>query len=557
MTLADGRMYVFGGHDMQSNNGLFKVQIFDPETERWVRRARPCTRENWADATNRPATGLFPDCDPHELIGTPESTRTVTQPADPSDMKYARWYPTAIPLPNNTILIFGGPDQDATVLPNTSFDNVGASDAAFNASRTNQVVPEVYDPKTDHTIALENAPKTFPLYPQAEVVQFDRNGDGAFQRDDWKVCTMGGTERIASPFRAGDRYFGPFTGATWCLDVLAALEDPARGVRAAPADENRFWELLDTAAESRPYCCPTASFVELDRHGRTVSHRWYMISGTAAGRSTATIEVIDFADSVPRWRTAGALTHPNNTGKAVLLPDGTVFFNNGLGLAGTPFPERAGLRYQIYDPTTETTRAVALTTVPRGLHGTATLLPDATVFVAGENREALVRPDDPAFSDPANPLFLEGLRLERGDPDLGVPNGQVFRPPYLFNTNGSRAGRPVIRKAPDELDYRGHFDVEVTRASGTIASVVLLRSDHNTHQLTTGDRHVKLAFERKDKGRRERLRVVAPRQPAQAVPGIYMLFVLDETGVPSVAKQVRLMPEKRGERHHDGDEDDD
>ncbi len=40
VTLSDGRVYVFGGHDMQSNNGLYKVNIFDPETETWVARAR-------------------------------------------------------------------------------------------------------------------------------------------------------------------------------------------------------------------------------------------------------------------------------------------------------------------------------------------------------------------------------------------------------------------------------------------------------------------------------------------------------------------------------------
>src|SRR5688500_7390502 len=47
VTLSDGRVYVFGGHDMQSNNGLYKVNIFDPETETWVMRAEPCTRSNW------------------------------------------------------------------------------------------------------------------------------------------------------------------------------------------------------------------------------------------------------------------------------------------------------------------------------------------------------------------------------------------------------------------------------------------------------------------------------------------------------------------------------
>ena len=47
VTLSDGRVYVFGGHDMQSNNGLYKVNIFDPDSETWVRRREPCTLSNW------------------------------------------------------------------------------------------------------------------------------------------------------------------------------------------------------------------------------------------------------------------------------------------------------------------------------------------------------------------------------------------------------------------------------------------------------------------------------------------------------------------------------
>ena len=50
----------------------------------------------------------------------------------------------------------------------------------------NIVVPEVYDPKSDRNIALENARMAFPLYPQLEVVQ---TGPG---RDDWSVCTLNG-----------------------------------------------------------------------------------------------------------------------------------------------------------------------------------------------------------------------------------------------------------------------------------------------------------------------------------------------------------------------------
>jgi Domain of unknown function (DUF1929) len=135
----------------------------------------------------------------------------------------------------------------------------------------------------------------------------------------------------------------------------------------------------------------------------------------------------------------------------------------------------------------------------------------------------------------------------RGDPDQGVPVGQVFYPPYLFTgTAGAMAARPSIVGAPREISYRGHFDVKVAGSANRIASVAILRSDHNTHSLTAGDRYVKLAFHTKGNASKGEVRVVAPKLPAQAVPGVYMLFVLDKNGVPSTGMQVRLKPESRG-----------
>ena len=534
VTLADRRVYVFGGHDMQSDNGLYKVQIFDPETETWVPRARPCTRQNWADDpfginlfASDPDAPFFPGCNPLEIQST--------QPSDPSDMRYARWYPTAIPLPNNTILIFGGFDQDASVGPDPDRAekgrrNIPQTDTAFTATRVNQVVPEVYDPETDRNTALENARMAFPLYPQAEVVQ---TGPG---KDDWKVCTMGGEENFGpEAVPGGAKFFGPFTGKAWCLDVLAALSDPDRDIPA-----QNHWELLATASEARPYCCPTASLIEIDEDGHAVSHRWFMLGGNSnsvPSVPTATVEMIDFTDASPRWQDVGDVLQPLTTTKAVLLPNGKVFIGQGLnrGASERPYEEREGLRFQMFDPDTGVTTGLARTTVSRGLHGTATLLPDATVFVAGENREALVRPDDPSF-----PLETSYGTLPRGDPDQGVPVGQIFRPPYLFKPDGGLATRPVILDAPEEISYGGNFDIRVAGDPGQIESVVILRSDHNTHSLTTGDRYVKLAFHQTRPPRRGELRVRAPELPAQAVPGIYMLFVVDDAGVPSVAKQLRL-----------------
>ncbi len=214
----------------------------------------------------------------------------------------------------------------------------------------------------------------------------------------------------------------------------------------------------------------------------------------------------------------------------------------------------------MYDPATGAVTPLARTTVSRGLHGTATLLPDGTVFFAGENREEVVQASDPSF-----PLMTSyaGL-LPAGDPDQGVPVGQVFSPPYLFKQGGGLAARPVITDSPEEISYRGTFDIEVAGSLDQIASVVLLRSDHNTHSLTAGDRYVKLAFHQKaderrgeqkgddrkggqggDEGEGE-LRVVSPKVPSQAVPGIYMLFVVDKNGVPSVGRRLDIRPETKG-----------
>jgi hypothetical protein len=567
VTLADGRVYVFGGHDMQSNNGLYKVNIFDPQSEEWVRRSEPCTRSQWqSDPLGRdlfardPNALFFDNCNPRN--------QQNTQPSDPSDQRYARWYPSAAPLPDGTVLVIGGFDQDGTVAPDPlrvdkGRNNVSQSDTAFTASRVNIVVPEVYDPKTDRNIALENARMAFPLYPQMEVV---KTGSGP---DDWKVCTFNGEinygpesaeegtpgYRNAQGVRTlGGARFGvgggtaQFTaGNTWCLDVVAAMNDPNRNVPA-----KNHWTLLDTASEVRPYCCPTASLVEINGHGETVSHKWFMISGqNATGAPTDTIEVIDFTDPVPRWRPAGKLAFPLTTRKAVVLPDGKVLLgqglNRGLASVGDPaadYERREGLRFHLYDPDTFSLTPLARTTVSRGLHGTATLLPDGAVLFAGENREALVRNNDPSF-----PLMSSyaGL-LPAGDPDQAVPVGQIFYPPYLFKSGGAPATRPSIAQSPDKITFRGHFDIKVDGDLDQIASVALLRSDHNTHSFTGGDRYVKLAFEVKDEGPSgdgqgsRKLRVVAPDHPAQAVPGVYMLFVIDRNGVPSVGRQLRIDP---------------
>ena len=542
--LSDGRLVMVGGHDMNSNNGLFKVNIFDPNTERWAPRAQPCTQSSWRNDpfgaalfAADPAAKFFPGCDPLVI--------TSTQPPDRSDMKYARWYPTAIALPNDTVLVLGGTDQDATIGPSpVPFPNLAASDAAFRASKVHLVVPEIYDPRTDRTVQLENARRLFPVYPQAEVVQ---TGPGP---NDWKVCAVGAPSvplPANDPFLHGQpfsKFDGPYDGSTSCLDVLAALNDPKRN----EAGQNHWTHVADVP-EGEDYCCATASLTELGQDGKTLSHKLVMFSGKdpVTRAPTKSVRMIDFSDATPAWERQSDLIQTGSFYKAVALPDGKVLVTSGKDGVnrrpdGTPqlYEDRNVLPVQMFDPATGTITKLAKTTVSRGLHGNALLLPDATVMIMGDDRINLVPPGDRAYAP--------------GDPDQGVANGQIFKPPYLFSGPEEEAVRPTIVEAPHEISYRGHFDVKVGGSAAGIKSVSIIRTDFDTHSLESGEKYVGLAFRAKGNPAHGVLRIEAPEHPGQALQGHYMLFVIDQAGVPSVAKHIHLKADGEDDRSDEAED---
>ena len=133
---------------------------------------------------------------------------------------------------------------------------------------------------------------------------------------------------------------------------------------------------------------------------------------------------------------------------------------------------------------------------------------------------------------------------EPGDRDMGVSVAQIFRPPYLFaDAEGTLAVRPVIEAAPDYIEYGSSFNIKVD-AGEEVSSISIMRTGARTHTLHTDDRYVKLPFNHSGspKPNTDTLSVKAPVLPAQAIPGDYMLFVINKNGTPSVAKHVRLLP---------------
>lgn len=77
-----------------------------------------------------------------------------------------------------------------------------------------------------------------------------------------------------------------------------------------------------------------------------------------------------------------------------------------------------------------------------------------------------------------------------------------------------------------------------TPDASKIAAVTLVRPGAVTHAYNQDQRFLNLSFTRVG----STLTVTAPANANLAPPGYYMLFVINTSGVPSVASFVRLQP---------------
>ena len=143
---------------------------------------------------------------------------------------------------------------------------------------------------------------------------------------------------------------------------------------------------------------------------------------------------------------------------------------------------------------------MAAQTAPRMYHSTALLLPDGRVLSAGQSSG----------------------KYEN--------TGEVFSPPYLF-----KGARPRISKAPGTLSYGQAFTVTTPQAA-SISHVALVKAAAVTHSNNFDQRYVDCTFTSSG----GTLRVTSPPNANHAPPGWYMLFLVNSTGVPSVASWVQV-----------------
>jgi stage V sporulation protein SpoVS len=113
---------------------------------------------------------------------------------------------------------------------------------------------------------------------------------------------------------------------------------------------------------------------------------------------------------------------------------------------------------------------------------------------------------------------------------------EIYQPPYLFNPDGTVATRPSITSAPTSVSYNNAFTIG-TPDAGDVSKVVLVRNGSVTHAFGMDQRLVELPFTTGT----GTLTVKAPPNGNIAPPGYYMLFLLNSSGVPSVANFIQMM----------------
>ncbi len=369
-----------------------------------------------------------------ELEGL-SSTRAFDTTSDTwvrkADMKYGRWYPSTVALPDGDLTVFSGSTKLVKNTQGSQVRRTETYDAETDTWTENYVGPE-----------SENSLPLMPrlhLMPDNEIHYF---GNGQM----WGPFGQAIDEVTYGLLQSWDQ-----NAKTWEMNGLASL-----GARSG-------------AAETMLPLAPPYDKASVLMAGGTL--------GPPPGGTVATalseIYTVDSGGTISHERTEG-LDHARWFSQAVNLPDGNVMVFSGGDVDAVVAP---GLEAQVpqaemFNPATREWTPMATASRGRSYHNSAILLADGRVLVGGNS--------------PIPALYAQHRDI-RGNNDKDSSN-EIYSPPYLF-----RGERPLISQAPAGVAYGQPFDVTVSSPS-EIESVMLIRVPATTHVIQNDQRAIFLDF---------------------------------------------------------------
>lgn len=224
--------------------------------------------------------------------------------------------------------------------------------------------------------------------------------------------------------------------------------------------------------------------------------------GPAGASSVTDAAVLDMTQPAPAWQSVAPMAFPRYMHNLTVMPDGKVFAVGGSTIvdqavtSGSRTPE-------MWDPATQAWSQLAPEINERMYHSTSVLLPDGRVLVAGGGRWST-----------ANDFYT----------------AEIYSPPYLF-----KGPRPTLAGAPASVGYASTMTLQTPDAAN-IVSVALTDLGSNTHRQDMDQRYVPLSFTQANGS----LAVQSPANPNIAAPGFYMLWLVNSSGVPSIAQMIQV-----------------
>ena len=226
---------------------------------------------------------------------------------------------------------------------------------------------------------------------------------------------------------------------------------------------------------------------------------------------TSTCETINLNQQNPSWQSSGSMANARRQLNTTILPDGTVLATGGSSATGFNNAAGAVLAAELWNPTAGMNgewTTMASMAKSRMYHSSTVLLPDGRVLSVGGGRPKAVNGGADQY------------------------NAEIYSPPYLF-----KGARPEITSAPAVVNNGVAFTIQ-TPSSASVARVTMVKLSSTTHAFNMGQRFNTLTFSAGGGA----IQATVPSSTALAPPGYYMLFLLNGTGVPSIAKMIRVLP---------------
>ncbi len=549
--LSDGRFFTAGG-----NRGLewgsLRTNLFDPKTNTWNLGPGPITPDMWRD----------------------------------------RWYPTVTKLPNGEVMISGG-----TAEPDSAFVEGSSSDPNNPCRTPSGRCPEgLALGKTFSSIANAPGLSTGIKTQNARGTAFN-NAFEIYSPDSGSLRML---EATAADVQSFEHYYPWWHIAPNGLAFLAGAgkqkglldwqQGQWKGIwestnHGIPYDAHRVYGTSVMYEPGKVLVIGGGYAADTYPNGELVI---YALNNQRNGKTSLHLELSNSSSIPPVMKQGPNMQYSRTHLDATLLADGKVFVNGGQQDGGenpgaipptpmTPQESRewwpktvnpatvfnidlAVYQSEIWSPGPENGGTGKFVLGPRAqkpriYHSASLLLPDATVLTLGGGGCGLCNGN---FETSWQDGGYYGRWFGQHEM-INQKNHEIYYPAYLFKSDGSLAPRPIITglsntaSSPDDyptISYNSQFTVTWNHPdpNRSIQKVTLLALGVPTHAFNQNQRFLSLDIAQRNGFS---LNVKAPydgqyNSPTPggarniAPPGFYMLFLIDDRGVPSVARILRV-----------------